>query len=301
MKKTYLLILFIAITLSACGGNKVKPTAKQPSKNTSESTASKSTGDGGYYLDDGPEANPPKNLDDVPNAVPRDEPLQKFSNRPYKALGKSYYPLNSAKNYKARGIASWYGKRYHGKKTSSGEVYDMYAMTAAHTVLPLPSYVRVTNVENGRSIIVRINDRGPFKHDREIDLSYVAAHKLRLIEKGSGLVEVEAITPGQHQARAAAVRTNTAAAPVPANKPAPVVTQGQYYIQAGVFKNEDNAVNLVKELQWLNREQNTKILRVYNNGFHKVTLGPYNSRQDAEQFAQTIEQKLNTSTLINQK
>lgn len=298
MKKTHLLIAFIAITLSACGGNTVKPTVKEPPKKTSETT-SKSTGDGGYYLDDGPEANPPKNLDDVPNAVPRDEPLHKFSNRPYKALGKSYYPLKSAKNYKARGVASWYGKRYHGKKTSSGEVYNMYAMTAAHTVLPLPSYVKVTNVENGRSVVVRVNDRGPFKHGREIDLSYVAAHQLRLIEKGSALVEVESIMPGQPQASPA--KTNAPATPVTANQPTQTIAQGQYYIQAGVFKNEDNAINLVKELQWLNREQNTKILRVYNNGFHKVTLGPYNSRQDAEQFAQTIEQKLNTSTLINQK
>jgi len=106
-------------------------------------------------------------------------------------------PMTSLQPFKQRGLASWYGKRYHGQKTSSGETYDMYAMTAAHPTLPIPSYARVTNVANGRSVVVRINDRGPFKSERVIDVSYVAAHKLGFIQAGQARVEVEAIVPGR--------------------------------------------------------------------------------------------------------
>jgi rare lipoprotein A len=152
---------------------------------------------GGYYKDDGPHERPPANFDRVADAVPRAEPLHKFANRPYEALGKNYVPMTSLQPFKQRGLASWYGKRYHGRKTSSGEIYDMYAMSAAHPTLPIPSYARVTNVANGKSVVVRINDRGPFRSERIIDLSYVAAHKLGLIQAGQGRVEVEAIVPGR--------------------------------------------------------------------------------------------------------
>ncbi len=152
---------------------------------------------GGYYKDDGPHERPPANLDRVADAVPRSEPLHKFANRPYKALGKQYVPMTSLQPFRQRGLASWYGKRYHGQKTSSGEVYDMYQMTAAHPTLPIPSYARVTSTKNGRSVVVRINDRGPFRSGRVIDLSYVAAHKLGYIQAGEAMVEVESIVPGR--------------------------------------------------------------------------------------------------------
>jgi len=152
---------------------------------------------GGYYKDDGPHERPPANLDRVADAVPRAEPLHRFANRPYKALGRDYVPMTSLQPFRQRGLASWYGKRYHGQKTSSGEPYDMYAMTAAHPTLPIPSYARVTHVANGRSVVVRINDRGPFKSGRVIDLSYVAAYKLGYIQAGQAQVEVEAIVPGR--------------------------------------------------------------------------------------------------------
>ena len=152
-----------------------------------------STRPGGYYKDDGPHERPPANLEQVADAVPRSEPLHKFANRPYEALGKRYVPMTSVQPFRQSGLASWYGKRYHGQKTSSGETYDMYAMTAAHPTLPIPSYVRVTNVANRKSVVVRINDRGPFKSERVIDLSYVAAHKLGFIQSGQARVEVEAI------------------------------------------------------------------------------------------------------------
>jgi len=151
---------------------------------------------GGYYKDDGPGSNPPSSLSSVADAKPRAEPLNKFANRPYEVFGKKYVPLASVRPYHQRGIASWYGKKFHGQKTASGEKYDMYAMTAAHPVLPIPSYARVRNVRTGASVIVRINDRGPFHSDRAIDLSYAAAYRLGLIGAGSGEVEIDAIVPG---------------------------------------------------------------------------------------------------------
>ena len=151
---------------------------------------------GGYYKDDGPGANPPANLAALPDAQPRVEPLHRFANRPYEVFGKKYVPLTSVQSFHQRGVASWYGKRFHGQKTASGERYDMYAMTAAHPILPIPSYARVTSVRTGKQVIVRINDRGPFHSDRVIDLSYAAAYRLGLIGTGSGEVEIDAIVPG---------------------------------------------------------------------------------------------------------
>ena len=148
---------------------------------------------GGYYKDDGPPAGAPANLDAIADAQPRLEPLHRYANRPYTVFGKDYRPLTSLQPFRQRGRASWYGKRFHGNKTSSGEVYDMYRMTAAHPTLPIPSYARVTNLANGRSVVVRINDRGPFHAGRIIDLSYAAAYRLGYIAAGSAQVEVEAI------------------------------------------------------------------------------------------------------------
>ena len=144
--------------------------------------------------DDGPGA-PPGNLDRIGDARPKSEPLNPGANSPYTVLGRKYVPYQSLKPYRQRGIASWYGRKFHGRRTSSGERYDMYAMTAAHTILPIPSYVRVTNLSNGHSVVVRVNDRGPFHAERIIDLSYTAAHKLGFVNAGSAQVEVEAILP----------------------------------------------------------------------------------------------------------
>ena len=152
---------------------------------------------GGYYQDDGPAAQVPDNLESIPDAEPKWEPLNRGTARPYVVFGKSYTPHTAIKPFKQRGIASWYGKKFHGQKTSSGERYDMFAMTAAHTLLPIPSYVRVTNPASGKSVVVRINDRGPFHADRIIDLSYTAAQKLGYIGRGSTAVEIEQIIPGE--------------------------------------------------------------------------------------------------------
>jgi rare lipoprotein A len=152
---------------------------------------------GGYYKDDGPDANPPSNLDAVPDAVPKLEPFASGPNKPYAALGKNYTPDKTGGAYRAQGLASWYGKKFHGNPTSTGERYDMYAMTAAHTTLPIPSYVRVTRVATGKTVVVRVNDRGPFHDNRIIDLSYVAAHKLGVLKPGSAEVIVERIMPDE--------------------------------------------------------------------------------------------------------
>jgi rare lipoprotein A len=158
------------------------------------SGSGRATSGGGYYKDDGPGSNIPTNLEDTPNAVPRIEQHTKANFRPYTAFGRKYVPVSENSAYREAGTASWYGRKFHGKKTANGETYDMYAMTAAHPTLPLPSYARVTRAGTGKSVIVRINDRGPFHSSRIIDLSYVAAAKLGLIGPGSGKVIVEAIT-----------------------------------------------------------------------------------------------------------
>jgi len=153
------------------------------------------SGRGGYYKDDGPHEVPPPDLDKVPDAIPRIEPLHRFANRPYTVLGRSYTPRTSWEPFVQTGRASWYGRRFHGNRTSSGEIYDMHAMTAAHPTLPIPSYVRVTHLGNGRSVVVRVNDRGPFHAERIIDLSYAAAFRLDYLRDGSAEVRVELLTP----------------------------------------------------------------------------------------------------------
>lgn len=152
---------------------------------------------GGYYQNDGPPDQAPSDIAAIPDAVPKIEPLLARANRPYVALGRSYTPLTTDVEFRERGVASWYGKQFHGNRTASGEIYDMFAMSAAHPTLPLPSYLRVTSVRTRQSVIVRVNDRGPFKSDRIIDLSYAAASKLRFVAAGVEQVEIERITHWQ--------------------------------------------------------------------------------------------------------
>lgn len=301
--KRYAIPCLLCVILSACGGGtSVKPDTSKP--------AEPSKSGGGYYLDDGPGDNPPADIDSMPDAVPRADPLLPRANRPYSALGKRYMPATEYKPYKQRGMASWYGKRYHGQKTSSGEVYDMYGMSGAHTTLPLPSYVRVTNPENGRSVIVRINDRGPFHDNRLIDLSYAAAYKLRILEKGSAEVIVEAIdtrpgaaalTPAEPPAAATApVETPATTAPEIATtiEPASTAIASGIYVQVGAFRYQDNADRLRDKLQQKQLAENVPLQSWYNQGTYRVRLGPYTSRQDAERAAARIKQALGTSAIV---
>lgn len=338
MKHSNLLPLVLIIFLAACGGDKgIKPSTP-PAAVPDKSQPAPSTGKGGYYLDDGPGDNPPADIDSIPDAVPTAVIPQARANLPYTALGQSYTPMTEYKPYKERGIASWYGKRYHRQKTSSGEVYDMYGMTGAHTILPIPSYARVTNLANGRSVVVRINDRGPFHSDRLIDLSYAASYKLRLSEKGSGEVEVEALKPRPSlilKIPAAPPRPETIWPSVAESTPKPLPTvqsQAQavtqvapkavgekaapvpgIYVQAGVFKKKENADSLREKLLQQNLGKNVSAENVsagnaapkdipieswYNVGTYHVRLGPYSSRQDADRAVAQIKQALGISTLV---
>lgn len=193
-----------AALLSACGSAPRRDQAAVEAPARAEPPARSAARGGGYYKDDGPGDDIPDDLDAIPDAEPRAEPLHRFANRPYHVMGQSFVPATAVRPFRQRGHGSWYGRRFHGNPTSSGEPYDMYAMTAAHPTLPIPSYARVTNLANGRSAVVRVNDRGPFLRGRVIDLSYAAAYKLGYVNGGSAEVEVEQILPGEAPLVAAA-------------------------------------------------------------------------------------------------
>ena len=187
----------------------------------------------------------------VPEVVPRAEPRSRSGNPPfYEVFGKRYYVLSSSVGYVERGVASWYGPGFHKVRTSTGETYDMYGMTAAHKTLPLPAYVSVTNLQNGRSIVVRVNDRGPFVGNRIIDLSYTAASKLDMLRNGTAMVEVRSIDP---PTPATSGPTTAAIAPPPAAAsetptPAPVIN-APLFVQAGAFSDPANAERLAEKLR----------------------------------------------------
>ena len=315
MKKLFVFIVITTLFLAACGGTQtVKPITggSQASEQPSSTPATGATKPGGYYLDDGPGDNPPKNIDSIPNAVPKNEPYLARAMKPYKALGVTYTPMTAWQPYKERGVASWYGKRYHGKKTASGEVYDMYSMSAAHTTLPLPSYVKVTNPANGRFVIVRVNDRGPFKSNRLIDLSYAAAYQLRFASSGSSLVEVEAIDPNNTASYMQTAPANTpiitpiASSGTVQTKPSTSVINSpaattQYFVQAGAFKNQANAQALLKRIQSLEIAPNVGINSVYNNDLYRLKLGPYDNKPEADIAAANIRRQLNLPAItLNQ-
>ena len=215
------LLAIALLALAACGGNKVR-------------------GDG-----------PPSGSSRIPDlpgdAVPRPEPRSRYGNGPvYEVLGKRYTVMPSSSGYQERGVASWYGKKFHGNLTSNREVYNMYAMTAAHKTLPLPTYVRVRNLANDKSIVVRVNDRGPFVHNRIIDLSYSAALKLDMVKDGTSLVEVTAINFDEPSGDRP-VRRSEPSAPPPASgeqgpyRSTPAVVENRIYVQVGAFGDRANA------------------------------------------------------------
>ena len=228
----------------------------------------------------------------VANAVPKVEPRSKYGNPDsYVVRGKQYTVRKTAVGFSQRGIASWYGTKFHGHRTSSGEPYNMYAMTAAHKTLPIPSYVEVTNLDNRRKIVVRVNDRGPFHDGRIIDLSYVAAKKLGITATGTGQVEIRAIDPRPQQATATPVARPAAAAvatPMAVNHhPGQSKTQspGQLYLQVGAFTDHNNASQLLNRLVAATME-NVLINRKAEGkaNIYRVRIGPLNSEADAQQL-----------------
>lgn len=216
----------------------------------------------------------------VPDATPRAEPRSRYGNpSSYEVLGKRYHVLDSSQGYAERGIASWYGTKFHGRRTSSGEPYDMYQMTAAHKTLPLPTYARVTNLRNGRSIVVKINDRGPFHENRIIDLSYAAAKKLDIAQTGTGLVEVQAIDTGKPGATPMMV----------VNSPAAAQDNPDLYLQVGAFSSESNAQRMQRRLRDMQLD-NIRVMAGTSQAtaIYRVRIGPIATVEQADQIARLL-------------
>jgi len=279
------------LLLAGCAGHRTtRPTPKGSSSRSDDVTRPQSK----RYAQDndaGP-GGPPPDVSKIPEPVPRAEPRSVYGNKsPYEVLGQTYKVLPDAQGYVDRGIASWYGNKFHGYTTSNFEKYDMYAYTAAHKTLPLPSYARVTNLENGASVIVRVNDRGPFAENRIIDLSYVAALKLGIWQKGTGMVEVRAIDPDRPEPRAwrasapasasagRAVSSMAAPAPAPGKPTAASSAENGHkpalYLQVGAYADHANAERAAATLRNA-RLGEVRIVDSNVNGrtVQRVRLGP---------------------------
>jgi rare lipoprotein A len=291
----YGLLLVLSVSLLGCGS---APIAQKTAEAKNKPLVKAAQSAGGYYLDDGPGDNPPANIDAIPSAVPMRQMLLVRANKPYTALGQAYTPMTHYQAYRQQGVASWYGKKYHGQKTASGERYDMYAMTAAHTTLPLISYARVTNPENGKSVIVKINDRGPFLANRLIDLSYAAAYQLRLSQKGSGQVIVEAINADALPfSPASALPTNPTNNQVVMQAKAAQNKPG-FYVQVGAFSIKENADNALQQIQTQQLASGTAATSELLSDLYRVKLGPYASVEEANRALVRISNALKTNARI---
>lgn len=238
---------------------------------------------GGFYQDDGPPDRAPADLARTPDAQPRIEPFHPYANRPYQALGRWYTPMTEDRPYRARGQASWYGRQFHGARTASGEPYDMFAMTAAHPTLPIPSYVRVTNVATAASVIVRVNDRGPFKDGRVIDLSYAAAVKLGIAAAGTAEVEVVRLTFDD-------IRALTGA---------PQRTEARWSVQLGAFAEEARAQALRAQVEAELARAGAPRPRVESDGrLFRVLVGALADRAAAQALAVRLQALLAAETTL---
>jgi len=287
------LLVAMALGLVACAG---KPTRTEPAEPRIDRTQPKTGGLYAPHLRDGGPPVPP-DISRIPEPIPVPEPLSRYGNRsPYSVLGRTYHVMDSAEGYVERGIASWYGSKFHGRPTSSFEPYDMYKFTAAHKTLPLPSFAQVTNLENGRSIIVRVNDRGPFHGDRLIDLSYAAAVKLGVHINGTARVEVRALTPGMPQTRLAsaepqAPREQRIRSASPAVWPrAAAANQGKpSYLQVGSFSVEANARRLRDQLVAEGLDDvRLMAAAVGSSQVWRVRVGPLNDDAQVERLRQRL-------------
>jgi rare lipoprotein A len=297
---------FVAMLIGGCASKSaVKP-----------SSAARS---GAYYKDDGPPAALPAELDRIADAEPRDEALHRFANRPYNVFGVNYTPMTTLSPLTQRGIASWYGRKFHGQKTAIGETYDMFAMSAAHPTAPLPSFARVTSVRSGKSVTVRINDRGPFHAGRIIDLSYAAAHRIGVAQSGSGEVEFELLLPpafrGTTNNVAATPRSRVAESSVApsgssdniaAPTLSPIAQQNKgdtlFFIQLGAFGNFGNAQAFQRRM---GNELGSDPVVKQANGLFRVQLGPFATEtlaQTARSGAQSrLGSAVDTLPIISEK
>jgi len=327
----WLLASLSSVFLVACGSapkqsiiiaDHPRPASTNKSATTTAPVLPKAnSGKGGYYKDDGPGDNPPEGLEFTVDPIPVIEDFARGANKPYVVFGKTYTPITDTTTpYVQRGIGSWYGKKFHGQKTSSGELYDMYKITAAHPTLPIPSYARVTNLTNGKQIIVRINDRGPFHSSRIVDLSYTAALKLDILGKGSTQIEVERLLPAdiermaenrknQSQTTAVAVVSNDSmvrpatavqatSAPAsnqitieellaaqdnrPAEKLTPQAPAGSaYYLQFGAYAIRSNAESIMAHLKNRVETRLPGFDIVQQGSLYRLVSGPFSSRSEA--------------------
>lgn len=243
--------------------------------------------------DSGPSG--PVDLGHVEDPEPRALPHSQYGNPDsYEVFGETYHVKDSNVGYDETGIASWYGTKFHGRRTSSGDTYDMYAMTAAHRTLPIPVYAEVTNLDNDRSVIVRINDRGPFHDDRIIDLSYAAAYRLGFHDSGTAPVRVRTIVPGKDPAPGESAPEATTASARPAEAPVPLVPEDEvvpaagerWFLQAGAFGNDTNARRLRDRLARDGDIEPVEIQR--ENGVHRVRVGPLGSAGAADRMARRL-------------
>ncbi|WP_211251812.1 septal ring lytic transglycosylase RlpA family protein [Andreprevotia chitinilytica] len=267
--------------------------------------APSSVGKGGFYKDDGPMSDLPAGLDLTPEPVPRWEPLNRFANNPYSVLGLNFTPMKTPGVLKETGTGSWYGRKFHGQKTSSGEVYDMFAMTAAHPTLPIPSYARVTNLKNGRSVIVRVNDRGPFHKGRVMDLSFLAACRLGYAMNGSTELQVESLLPSDAPTSVVASASQTTPPPVaPPPSPAmpekvPVATADDgIYLQLGAFSNQSNAEAFRDKLSSMLDDGGARVVIQTAGTLHRVRLGPFPDRQSALAAAERVTGEHNLQAVV---
>ena len=251
---------------------------------------------------DGPPDSVDYAWDEIEDAVPKDEPRSRYGNPPsYEVFGKRYQVMQSADGFTQKGVASWYGSKFHGQRTSSGETYDMHSMTAAHKSLPLPSYVEVTNHRNNRKAIVKVNDRGPFHEGRIIDLSYAAATKLGVAKTGTAPVSIRVVTPDTLQDPEVQVAPPKAS-PVSVSRDESLVRDdGKLYVQVVAYSNEDSALKLLKDL----REQNFNSARIHVENskgalLYRVRIGPVPSRDVAEKLlSQLKEIKYENATIVS--
>ena len=319
----------VVAVLAACGSAPPKP-----SGNPSNPNVVLRPGPAPSSERDGPHANPPTDLASVPDAEPRVEPIRRGGpNKPYEVMGREYVPITQDTAHTERGLASWYGKKFHGRRTASGEIYNMYAMTAAHPTLPIPSYVRVFNPVNKREVVVRINDRGPFHPGRVIDLSYAAAFKLGVL-RGVAPVELVRITfdeiragawrkddpveaapvaaasQGRGEAAELSVFRDEASVPPAAAAPPPAVAPPPepgmvaakpapgFWVQLGAFRQRDGAESfhrrIAADVDWL-----APLLAVFSEATsHRLQAGPYATREEADGAAARVREALKLVPLI---
>lgn len=271
---------------------------------------------GAYYQDDGPPEQIPAGLLDTPDAEPKVEPYLRGPSKPYTVLDQTFVPITDARPFLQRGAGSWYGRKYHGRKTASGEIYDMFAMTAAHPILPIPSYARVTNLRNGKQVIVRINDRGPFLASRIIDLSYTAALKLDIIRGGSAELEVERLLPDEIARLQGAKRTPPSAEAakkagddaiasvltqtVPSD-PATKAIEPTFYLQLGAYSDEANARTMRDRILTAWPSHLPQPVIVQSGGWYRLHSGPFANRGQAADAARQLQSANQIQTTVVQR